>query len=126
MADRKPLPVSPSETTGQNGMPPWSSPPSSQSGPAERGAGLVVAGQALARAVLEAAGVAVDEVGLDRAQALVVDAEADRGVVAHVVLHDVGRSTSWCRIAIPSGSLRLIAMLRLPRLQHIAMCVLIQ
>ena len=91
MADRKPLPVSPSDTTGQNGMPSWSRPPSSQSGPASAAPVWSLPGRLLARPVLEAAGVAVDEIGLDRAQALVVDAEAYRGVVAHVVLHDVGR-----------------------------------
>ncbi len=71
-------------------MPSSSRPPSSQSGPAERGAGLVVPRQAFALAVLEAARVAVDEVGLDRAQAVVVDAEAHRRVVPHVVLDHVG------------------------------------
>ena len=34
IAERKPLPVSPSEMTGHSGVPSWSSPPSSQSGPA--------------------------------------------------------------------------------------------
>ena len=126
MADRNPLPVSPSDTTGQNGMPPWSRPPSSQSGPASAAPVWSLPGRCSRAPVLEAAGVAVDEIGLDRAQALVVDAEAYRGVVAHVVLHDVGRRTSSCRIVIASGSLRFMAMLRLPRLQHIAMCVLIQ
>ena len=59
-------------------------------GAGERGAGLVVAGQAFTRAALEATRVAVDDARVHRAQALVVDAEAHRRVVAHVVLHDVG------------------------------------
>ena len=60
-------------------------------GAGERGTGLVVARQSFAFAVFEPAGVAVDDVGFDRLDALVVDAETDRRVVAHVVLYDVGR-----------------------------------
>ena len=53
-------------------------------------AGLVVAGQQLSFAAFEAAGVAVDQARVDGAERLVVDAEALGGVVAHVVLDDVG------------------------------------
>src|SRR4051794_39666517 len=59
-------------------------------GAGEGGARLVVAGDAAAvGAFLESARVAVDEVGLDLAQALVVEPLLLHGAFAHVVLNDV-------------------------------------
>ena len=123
MADRNPLPRSPNDVRLHIGRPPAPHPAVLPLDAGERGAGLVVAGQVLAVAAFEAAGVAVDQVGLIALQRLVVDAEPDRRVVAHVVLHDVGTGDQPPQDRHAAGSLRLIARLRLPRLQAIAMWV---
>src|SRR6056297_2994088 len=57
----------------------------------EAGSGLVVAGQRLAQAMLEAPRMTVDEAGVAFREALVVDAELHCRGVAHVVDQDVGR-----------------------------------
>ena len=56
----------------------------------ERASGLVVPRRLGARATVEAARVAVDDVGIDRAQRCFVDLEAGERRTPHVRVHDVG------------------------------------
>src|SRR5439155_10802865 len=56
----------------------------------ERAAGLVVAGRVGTRSAVEAARVAVDDVGVDLAQRFLVALQPRERVTAHVRVHDVG------------------------------------